>query len=349
MINFICVNGFKKGRKMNKTILLIVAALLLFSLCGTGDSYAVSAKKMKKLARKAEEAIVEAQAYVTKWESAGYPAPKAKDILEKARRAYKASNYKEARKLAEKSLEVSSDKGLKKKAQKAQKTIAGAQAYITKWESVGYATPRAKEILEKARRTYGAGNYEEARKLAEESLYSLKVEVRAGPAPRVEFHLDPDADLNKYKRIAVPGFNDAPDAPGSGKIIADLISSGLTGKGYKIVGRAKIEAMIGEQKLEAGVIHLGRMMGTDAVITGTLSQYGSIVTQHRGVAMYGVSKTRPVYSAIVEVTVQMLDTKTGSTIWQGSGSFTSHSLTIQPVAQAVIKAILDELSKEKTQ
>jgi hypothetical protein len=283
---------------MKKTILLVVGLVLLFSLCGTGRSYAVSAKK-------------------------------------------------------------------------AEKAITGVQAYITKWESKGYFAPKAKEILEKARQAYRAGDYKEARKLAEESLVSLKLEVKAGPGPQVKFQLvDPKADLTKYKRIAVLGFNDAPDATGSGNIIANLISSELTRKGYDVIDRIRAEAILGEQKPEVGVIQMGKMLGADAVITGILSQYnlragsyfrtpgavggGGGFTKgfleegggaHGGAIIPG--KAEQYQTATVEVTFEMRDAQTGSILWQGSGSQMVRSTLIQPTAQAVIKAILDKIPQEK--
>lgn len=252
-------------------------------------------------------------------------------------------------------------------AKKAEEAITGVQAYITKWESQGYFAPKAKEILEKARQAYEAGNYEEARKLAEESLVSLKLEVKAGPGPQVKFQLvDPKADLTKYKRIAVLGFNDAPDATGSGNIIANLISSELARKGYDVIDRIKAEAILGEQKPEVGVIQMGRMLGADAVITGILSQYnlragsyfrtpGAVggggdfsrgFLQEGGGASGGAiipGKAEQYHTATVEVTFEMRDTQTGSILWQGNGSQMVRSTLIQPTAQAVIKAILDKI------
>lgn len=248
---------------------------------------------------------------------------------------------------------VGASKSYAVSAEKAQKAIMATQAYITKWESAGYAAPEAKKILRRARQVHKAGDYKRARKLAEKSLDSLKVEVKAGPRPSIEFHLSPKADLTKYKRIAVFEFNDAHDAPGSGDIITDLISSGLTEMGYDIIDRAKIEATLGGQKPEAGVIQMGKMLGVDAVITGTLSQYATNVTTARSRGFvwegtFGSGGTRLGYSASVEVTIKMLDIETGSTVWQSNGSQTVPSTLIRPVAQRVINAILDEIPQKKT-
>ena len=157
---------------MKKTILLVTALILIFSLCGTGDSYAVSDKKLAKLAQKAEEAITEAQTSLTKWKTADLIAPpEAEEILERAQGVHKAGNYKEARKLAEESLKISSDKGAWKLAKRAKEVITQAQSYLNLWEKEGYTPPlQAKETLKRAKRAYKAYNNEEAYQLARQSL-----------------------------------------------------------------------------------------------------------------------------------------------------------------------------------
>ncbi len=161
-----------KGREMKKTILLVTALILIFSLCETGDSYAVSDKKLAKLARKTEEAIAEAQTSLTEWKTADLIAPpEAEKILEKARKAQEAGSCKEAYKLAEEALKISSNKGAWKLAQKTKETIAQAQSYINLWEKEDYTPPlQAKETLKRAKGAYKAYNNEEAYQLARQSL-----------------------------------------------------------------------------------------------------------------------------------------------------------------------------------
>ncbi len=157
---------------MKRTILLIMGLVLILSLCRTDNSHAVSDKKMEKIARKAEEAITEAQTSLTQWRTADLIAPpEANEILDKAQTDYKAGSYKEARNLAEESLKISSDKDAWKLAQKTKETITQAQGYINLWEKEGcIPPPEARETLEKARQSYQAYNNEEAYQLACQSL-----------------------------------------------------------------------------------------------------------------------------------------------------------------------------------
>lgn len=82
------VNYPKEVKRMKKTILLVVGLTLIFSLCGTASD-----KKTEKLARKAEEAITEAQNSLAQWKTADLIAPpEAINLLEKAQSAYETGS-----------------------------------------------------------------------------------------------------------------------------------------------------------------------------------------------------------------------------------------------------------------
>lgn len=318
--------------------------------CQSGDyekAYELTQKSHNFLeqAQEGEKYIQAVQAYITKWEAAGYAIPRATEILGQARQAYQSGDYEKALELAQKS------HNFLMQALGPEKYIKVVQAHITRWESVGRATPRAKELLEKARRANEAGRPKEARELAGKSLASLKVEVREGPKPTVGFYLSPKVNLTKYRKIAVLGFNDAPNAPGSGKIITDIIASELSTRGYNIIHGTEAEMLLRKyrptetaaERASISISRKGKILGVDAVITGNLSQWGTTTT-------YTVYYSRPVVTAVVELTIEMIDTKTGSLIWQGHGSHgVPRSVAIQPVARAVIKTILDKIPKKRTQ
>ena len=194
--------------------------------------------------------------------------------------------------------------------------------------------------------------------------------------PLVDFHLNPKADLTKYKRIAVLGFNDTTNAPGSGNVVADLIASELMKKGYEVVERSRIEMILSEQKLRlSGIIdtstaiRLGEILEVDAIVTGALSQYNVYTTQQpryeyveqprytgndpgergrqfaRDITGRKEYKkeyrgTETVYNSVVGVTVKMIDIETAATVWQGSNSDTKQTAVIQPLASSVIRWLL---------
>ena len=194
--------------------------------------------------------------------------------------------------------------------------------------------------------------------------------------PLVDFYLNPKADLTKYKRIAILGFNDAPGSLGSGNAVADLIASELMKKGYEVVERSRIEMILREQKLRiSGIIdtstaiQIGKILEVNAIVTGALSQYNVYTTSQPRYEKVELPRytgddpgergrqfarditgrkeykkeyrgTETVYNSVVGVTVKMIDIETASTVWQGSDSNTRQTADIQSLASSVIRWLL---------
>src|SRR5688500_12583486 len=84
-------------------------------------------------------------------------------------------------------------------------------------------------------------------------------------------------DFSRIRRIGVLRF-EAPKGAGSG--VDDLFAKHLLDQGYSVVERAKLEAVLHEQKLGAAgafsqrtVKHVGRVLGVDALILGKVTSY----------------------------------------------------------------------------
>ncbi len=348
---------------------------------------------LKKEARKARGAITEAEASITRCESAGYTVPQAKEILRKARQANEACNYKEARKLAKNSLEVSSkkkiagpaeikpkkvEKTIKKVEKKiskweseiqipipqakkfieeantfyqsgnykearnlagkaynswqhavmAERYIKGMEAHATKWESAGYDVPLTKKILREARQAQKDGEQEKAHHLGATAVIVLKREVAGSFEPKIEFQINPQHGLTKYKKIVVLKIGDAPQTLGSGEIVTNLVSHTLAKRKYQIV----------QNKEEA-----------DAIISGSLTRYEAQESSYRlhSKAFIYKSRVESYFLATVELTLNMKDAKTNTTVWQVKGKQEMASKEIKPVAQSVINAILDQVPQSK--
>lgn len=309
---------------MKKTILLVTASILIFSLCGASSSYAkVNVKRMEKaIIKEAEKAIPKVEKEIAKWETEERLAPQARKAIKEARQAYQAGDYEEAYALAQKSY------NFLKQAQRAEKYIGGVQEYISKWEMAGYPVSQAKKLLLEARHGLQEKDYNKAYTFAMESFASLKMEIKEGSEPEVELYFNPEFDITKYNNIAILKFNNAPQSPSSGEAITNLISDALAKKNYQIVS----------DKEQA-----------DAVITGILVQYGTHEDKlylHSKASIYIHRKhTYPV--AGVQVTISMIDAKTGSPVWQGNGKQELCSGEIESVAQTVVNAILDKIPQRK--
>ncbi len=89
-----------------------------------------------------------------------------------------------------------------------------------------------------------------------------------------------DFDFDRIKRVAVLGFEDFPQMPGSGKPIAGAFEKALLRSGVNLVERQQMEAILKEHNLDllglldpAETKSLGKILNVDALILGTLTVY----------------------------------------------------------------------------
>jgi len=154
------------------------------------------------------------------------------------------------------------------------------------------------------------------------------------------------ASGQQKKRVAVLGFDDAAvrsspaAALGSnqdvGASLADvLVYELIQGGTYSIVERQVIDAVLKEQNLSNSsradattAAAIGRVLGVDAIITGSVLQFG-IEKQEVAIGSSGLGRvTRGVLgggkqvntTARVEITVRMIDTSSGEVLTGASGS-----------------------------
>ena len=304
---------------MKKTILLIGALTFFLLLYGTSNSHAVSAKKAKKIISKVDT-------YITQVEIKGYAAPKAKRILRKSCQAYEAGDYKKARKLAEQAATQAKIEVAKGPRPVAEVQIAPG-VDLSKYKRVAVLD------IDDAFGAPGSGDAVAAMIVTE--LLARKYDVidrrslGIGPAWRSPVAVKEDL---------------VEDLPPWAAEVADRVLE-ETGLKEKII--EDLKTTHGKKKVPDAT-QIGKISGVDAIITGTLSKYG-VKTHYQDVPTpYGTFVRRRPYTTI-EMSIKMVDAKTGSTIWQGNGSYNVLATRKQPAARAVVKAILDELSKEKTQ
>lgn len=162
----------------------------------------------------------------------------------------------------------------------------------------------------------------------------------AGPQVAV----NPRADFSKIRRVAVASF----DGPG-GNTASDLFAQDLLKHGADVVERQRLEAILKEQQLSSSGIldpettkKLGKILGVDAIIVGTVSNYtpgqsyivqsskegqivvGGTVTPVTGRNVYsagsvlGLPDSHVVTSAAqAGIIARMVDVETGSLLWSG--------------------------------
>lgn len=86
-----------------------------------------------------------------------------------------------------------------------------------------------------------------------------------------------DFDFKQVKRVAVVGFSDYANRPGSGETLSGAFEQGLLLAGYDLVERAQVDKILREQKLSASdpkaVKKLGQILGVDALLFGRITDY----------------------------------------------------------------------------
>lgn len=358
---------------MKKTILLVTALILILSLCGINESYAVNSQQ-------AYLEITGAQMIITEKEAQGYTVPKSKEILEQARQAYQDGKYKKTRKLVEKALDILRKETAPKKSlgrKIAEKTITGDThiGILSRTLTTGSKTTTIKDKIDE-------------RRVKREPVVDVRQEK-------------PGVNLAEYQKIAVLKFKDASGTPGSGSIVADLVAKELAERKHNVVGPEELERAAREEKdrepeigkedptyaiTRSDVVVSGNLpdemvdsilakiqedakrkkervkdlsysqikevFGADVVITGDVYGYTAVDTLKAGDAgarviqkVHGIRiKTGGVY-----ITIEIIDAETGGTIWKGNGAYAPPGKDVHSIAQAVVKAILDEVLQKETQ
>ena len=152
-----------------------------------------------------------------------------------------------------------------------------------------------------------------------------------------EVHVDFTAKTSTYSKIALLPFKCAVDI--AGQSIPDIVATEIfkTSK-YELIERGQIESVLKEQEFrlqgvidEAAAVALGRVLGVQGVVIGTISEYG---LQRRGISAVPA----------VGMSIRMIDTTTGKLVWSVSHSlvgFAGESLsqTAQRAASDMIMAL----------
>lgn len=125
-----------------------------------------------------------------------------------------------------------------------------------------------------------------------------------------------DFDFHKIRRVAVLGFEDFPQMPGSGKVIGGAFEKALLQAGANLVERRQIEAVLKEQNLDLTgaldpkeTLSLGKILNVDALVLGTLTVY---TPENRGVVMVDIHEK---YSDPIFKT-ETYSQKVGSDTWR---------------------------------
>ncbi|MEK7234939.1 MAG: CsgG/HfaB family protein [Elusimicrobiota bacterium] len=86
-----------------------------------------------------------------------------------------------------------------------------------------------------------------------------------------------DFDFTRVKRVAVVGFSDYANRPGTGEMLAGAFEQDLLTAGYDLIERAQVDKILRERRLSASdpaaAKELGRLLGVDALLFGRITDF----------------------------------------------------------------------------
>ncbi|MBI4346305.1 MAG: hypothetical protein HY553_05595 [Elusimicrobia bacterium] len=172
-----------------------------------------------------------------------------------------------------------------------------------------------------------------------------------GCARRPIVVLKPTADFSKIERVAVLGFDDFPRQRGSGALVSSIFEKRLLAAGYSVVERRRVDDLLSEQKLSvSGAVDpklarkLGRVLGVDALILGSVTDFQKAVHEHYTVPVSDVRK-EPIIKRVVrrkKVDDQWVETEEDQIIGHNTIRTTreeTHTRTIQPVVGVAVRMV----------
>lgn len=163
-----------------------------------------------------------------------------------------------------------------------------------------------------------------------------------------ESYKKPDVDFSKYKSCAVVRLHCSSD-PSAGQEIADAMALKFMKKGYNVIERTQLEAVLDEEDLRLyGLTESNksalRLAGVSAIITGSVSRYdchpSSAPIYYMG-TLLGVMNTNNCHCS---VSLKMIDVYTGEVLWAANGSHSVNAVNM--TAHKVLQEVLKQLSRE---
>jgi len=156
----------------------------------------------------------------------------------------------------------------------------------------------------------------------------------SGPAG-IEVYVAPGAGA--VKTVAVLPFKAETELIGNS--VADMVMTQLLRSGkYAVMERSRLNQVLGETELavaglaDSKLADLGAMAGADAIVTGTVEEYGTVAV--RGKALPNVA-----------LSVRLVDGASGKILWsvEGTARAGSGGATVSQQARDLVRRMMVEL------
>ncbi len=165
-------------------------------------------------------------------------------------------------------------------------------------------------------------------------------------APQILTHTKPGTDFSHYRKIAVITL--ASNNQSLGQEVSDSIALSLMKRGFDIVERSQLKAVIDENVImDAGLTEKDRsalrLKGVDIIIVGSVTRYDCEQSRFIVPSAYGPigGSTNLCHASM---SFKMVNVQNGDVLWAGQGS---HSLKGGSMtAGKVLQRILREMDKQ---
>lgn len=158
-------------------------------------------------------------------------------------------------------------------------------------------------------------------------------------------YIKPGVDFCEYRKIAVIAL-DCPANPAIGQEVADTIALEFLKKGYHVIERSQLRAIINEEVLKlSGLTEESKralqVSGVSGVVVGSVSRY-DCVPSRVFLYLYGSGyyplNTNKCHASL---SVKMLHVETGEVVWMANGAHSMEdiNMTASKVLQKVMRII----------
>lgn len=158
-------------------------------------------------------------------------------------------------------------------------------------------------------------------------------------------YMHPDFNTDKFKKVAVVDFRDAPQHPGSGGLVADIFETTLITKGkFILIERSQIAKVLSERNLSTKDFvdwtNIGKLIHADLIITGSVTAWQT--------GTFGGN------TSTVGASVKAIDVNSGIIMWSidksvGTTYYTdglSYNAPPELVAKKLVRGMVDDFIKK---
>ncbi|MBA3052441.1 MAG: CsgG/HfaB family protein [Candidatus Omnitrophota bacterium] len=157
---------------------------------------------------------------------------------------------------------------------------------------------------------------------------ALSFSLICGCYPRANWKKD--FDYKSLRNIAVARLDSPEDNASSGAAVRDMISRYLIESGVKVVDSKVFDKMMQNAAPKSDILfaQIGNLAGADAIIDGSVLRWQE--EKEERVYYTGpdgkISYETAFYNAKVDITLRLIDVKTGEVVWANSDSYESFDI-----------------------